>query len=522
MRNRIRPIIRASPGLRTLVARSGHRDGDRIDGVQWKHGGTLTISGVAAATKVKNRPALAVIADEYDEITRSMPELGDMYERMKARTRTYEGRAKLILNSTPTTEEEGIYPLYRAAQIWRWVVSCPECGVLDELQFANLTWPSVDGIADADLIEASDDVVYVCPHCGGSWGEPERREIVTSGQWECTTPERPGKMKSVAWSTLYSPFTTLAKIAAASIRAEAAPAKMIQFRNEWLVQPVEKSLGSAKGDIHQIAQLRKEFAQGLSPHETDVPADVRCIVAGADVQGNCLWAVYLGVMADGRYKTLWAGKRNDLSQIEEDVRADWMCRTTGEMVPVVRGFVDSGYRTHEVYEFCRRSAVWRPCKGSGDSNPVPIRVSNVAPGTRGKRAALGGETLYVLSPRYFKDQLDELMGSGSLDLPANCPDLYIRHLASEHKKLIKTASGYAERWVLRVPGGQNHMLDATYYALAAARQEQVHALPAGQTPIPDAPNPPKEAEKEQEEPKRERIQIPSGPSTGGGLGFRAM
>lgn len=528
MRNRIRPIIRASPQLKAMVARVGHRDGDRVDGVTWKHGGTLTISGVAAATKVKNRPALAVIADEYDEIVRSFPELGDMYERMKARTRTYHGRAKIIVNSTPTVEDEGIYPLYLSAQIWRWEVACPRCGVFDELSFGNVKWPTVDGVANADSVEAGEQAYYQCPHCEGTWSEPDRRAIITGGHWVCMTPDRPGRAKSVAWSTLYSPFTSISKMAGAAIRAEGNPAKAIQFRNEWLVQPVEQSLGSGKGDIHQIAQLRREWAQGLHPWETDVPEDVRCIVAGADVQGNHLWAVYLGVMANGRYKVLWAGRRDDMSQVERDVREDWECRATGEILPVVRGFIDSGYRTAEVYDFCRKSSVWRACKGSSDAQAAPIRVSSVVHGSRGaKKNAIGGDLVHILSPKYFKDQLDELMSKGDLGLPSNCADTYIRHLASEHKKLVKTSNGYAERWVVRVPGAANHMLDATYYALAAARESNVHQLTEF---VPDMPTSPQIVERpELEEAKKgpeaiapaRRVEI-VGPNMIGGLGFKPM
>lgn len=517
MRNRIRPIIRASPSLRSMIARSGQRDGDRVDGVTWKHGGTLTISGVAAATKVKNRPALCVIADEYDEIVRSFPELGDMYERMKARTRTYHGRAKILVNSTPTTEEDGIYPLWRQAQIWRWVVPCPHCGAVDELHFDQVRWPDD---MPADMVESSEAAWYECRHCGGAWTEPERRGIYTAGHWECVTPDRSGRTKSVSWSTMYSPITSMGRIAAAYLRALENPAKMIQFRNEWLVQPVEQSLGSGKGDLHQIAALRREWQQGLHPWETDVPDDVRCIVAGADVQKGHLWAVYIGVKTHGRYVVLWAGRRDSMATVEQDAREEWICRSTGEIIPIVGAYMDSGYDTHAVYSFCRSSAIWRPCKGSGDNATTPIRISSVTPGKRG-RGGVGGELVAILSPKYFKDQLDDLMARGDLTLPGNCPETYLRHLASEHKKLVKLPSGsYVERWVPRTPGAANHMLDASYYALAAARNAGVHQLADTD---PDAPLMPATVETVEAiaPPPQPREEI-VGPHGLGGLGFRAM
>ena len=468
MRDRFRAMIRASPLLKEQIMRSGSQSADRMDGVQWKSGGYTNVSGVAASQKLKGKPVRVLIGDELDEMIRFNPELGDPRERMRTRLRTFAGRSKLILDSTPTSEEVGIWPAYQSSQQWTWMARCPHCGGLQKMVFPRVKWEKVDGKhPDPDMLSRDRLARYECEHCSGLWDDAQRDTAVRSGEAVCLTPERSGECKGMHLNVLTSPLVSLSVTAAQFLKVRENPAALIQFKNEWLAEPTTGTVATNVSGKSFLDTLRTELEQGTNPGDCDVPEDVRAIVGGADVQGDHLWAVYIGVCARGRYRVLWAGRRQSLSDLSNDSKANWLCSATGEHVRFARGFVDSGYRTAEVYEFSRLTGgLWQSVKG-GHDEPVPIQPRNMAKG-QGRGRAMGGDLVNILAPLHFKDEVDRLFGTGNLLLPKDAPELYLRHLTSEIKKYVKTSAGMKLRWVPRYEGIANHMLDATYYAIAAA------------------------------------------------------
>lgn len=469
MRDRFRPMIRASPAIKSQIMRSGSQSADRMDGVQWISGGYTNVSGVAASQKLKGKPVRVLIADEVDEMIKFNPELGDPRERMRTRLRTFSGRSKLILDSTPTAEDIGIWSYMQTTQQWTWGARCPHCGHVQQMLFPQVKWEREDGKhPDPDKLAREHLAYYECIECAGHWDDAQRNTAVQSGEGMCLTPDRGGEFKSVHLNVLTSPLVSLSVCAAQFLRCKENQAALIQFKNEWLAEPVTATVSTNVTGKSFLETLRTEMDQGPEPGDGDVPDDVRVIVGGADVQGDHLWAVYVGICNGGKYRVLWAGRRQSLSDLADDARAPWLCRATGEYLKFVRGFVDSGYRTAEVYEFCRLTGgLWQSVKG-GHDEPVPIQQRNVARAQGGRGRAIGGDLVNILSPMHFKDELDRLLGSGNLTLPKNASELYLRHLTSEVKKYIKTPTGQRLRWVPRYNGIANHMLDATYYAIAAA------------------------------------------------------
>jgi phage terminase large subunit GpA-like protein len=166
MRDRFRPMIRASPGLKSEIMRSGSQSADRVDGVQWKSGGYTNISGVAASQKLKGKPVRVLIGDELDEMIRFNPELGDPRERMRTRLRTFAGRSKLILDSTPTSEDQGIWVAWLESQQWTWAARCPHCGELQQMLFPQVRWDRTESgeHPDPEVVARDRLAWYECVH----------------------------------------------------------------------------------------------------------------------------------------------------------------------------------------------------------------------------------------------------------------------------------------------------------------------------------------------------------------------
>lgn len=467
MRDRFRPMIQASPGIAKRVPRGRTRDAARVDGVSWDNGGYLNITGMASSNKVKGKPVRILGADEWDEGIKYCTDLGDMRGRCRTRLRTFAGRSKLVITSTPTGEDVGIWVLWQEAQQWGYFVPCPDCGHFQQLIFAHVIWPrDEDGNhPDPEEIYRERSARYQCEACESLWTDGQKHTAVKAGRWECLTPERGGLIKGIHLNSLYSPVVSLSWAAREYLLAMDNGQKMIQFRNETLAEPQSRSIATSNTK-ELVLQARQEWKQGLMPGDGDVPEDVQAIVAGADVQGNHLWATFVGVGPDSHWYPLWAGRCPDMATLEEWSRKPWICHSTGEEIQVSAGFIDSGYRTQEVYAFCQTSAIWKACKGSHE-NPMPIKASQVTRGSRGR--TIGGDLVFLLAPTYFKDMVDSALGQSRLHLPADMPEVYLKHVTAEVKKMVRTNSGSVFRWVPRFTGAANHLLDATCYAFAAAQ-----------------------------------------------------
>lgn len=477
VRDRLRPIFQASPFGRGMKAADL-----RLGGVSFPGGGNLNVIGVGSPNALKGRPARWVLFDEYDEAIRYSRAAGSPLERARTRTRTFGSLARVVLTSTPTVEDDGIHPEYERSRRHVWHCACPHCGEYQELQMGQIKWPRTpDGSSSEspDAIAARDLAWYECLHCSRAWTNAQRLQAIAGGRIHCLDPDRPMRQVGLHVSVLYSPDVSLSAIAAQFLSSLHDPEKLKQFRNEWLALPLADIVRTSSTDQAHLATKGYMGYEMPAPdwwrseQPPQAPDWVRAVTWGFDVQGSEAWGLCLGWGDHGENVVLWAGRFAGSSDLEDAAHAyarPWIVEG-GELVRPRRGMMDSGYRTHEVYRVCARTAGLIPSKGRQDGT-LPMSMSQVDR-QDGNRRTVGRTELAILWTTYWQDivaaGLDAEPGRGRhhTHLPQNPPAELYRHLCAERKKQVKRRDGqivYA--WVAH--DSQNHLRDCLAYATAAA------------------------------------------------------
>jgi phage terminase large subunit GpA-like protein len=485
VRDRLRPIFQASPFGRGLKASEM-----RLGGVTFPGGGSLNVIGVGSPNALKGRPARWVVFDEYDEALRYSSSAGSPYERAATRTRTYGSLRRIVLTSTPTVEDAGIHPIVEAARRYEWHCPCPHCGTFQRLELGQVWWPrGEDGQSSEspDAISSRHLARYLCKECSQPWTDAQRMQAIASGREHCLDPDRPMRTVALpAMSVLYSPDVTISETAAQFLRALADPVSMVQFRNEWLAEPRSEIVRTASTD--QAHLMARQLSGYLMPsadwwEHGEIPACpdwVRSITWGYDVQGSEVWGLCRGWGDKGESIILWAGSfrgSGDLENAATAFRRPWY-NACGEIQPI-RGCMDSGYRTHEVYRVCATTSRLIPSKGRQDGT-LPVSMSQVDRQGANRRI-VGQVALAVVWTTYWQDEvaraLEQDPGRGPLSchLPENSPAFLLRHLCAERKKPVKRRDGkVVSAWVAH--DSQNHLRDCLVYSQVAAGVAKVHDL----------------------------------------------
>jgi phage terminase large subunit GpA-like protein len=476
VRDRLRPIFQASPFGRGLKANDM-----RLGGVTFPGGGSLNVIGVGSPNALKGRPARWVLFDEYDEALRYGAANGDPLERAKTRTRTYGSLARVVLTSTPTVENKGIWPEYEKARRYEWHVPCPKCGCHQALDMGQVKWPkNTDGNCSEtpDRIAADNLAWYECVHCRAAWTDAQKRRAVADGRPFCLDEDRPMRQVALHVSVLYSPDVPLSKVAAQFLSAVDDPDKLIQFRNEWLAEPRREIVRTTSVDQAHLASLALPGYAMPAPdwwRSEDAPVApdwVRAVTWGFDVQGAEIWGLCRGWGDYGESVVLWCGSFSGLDHMEDALtafRREWVMYG-GEVRSPVGGLMDSGYRTQEVYRACARTPGLLPSKGV-QVGTVPVHMSHID--REKNRGIIGRTDLAVVWTTYWQDvtaaELEAGPGRGRnvVHLPANAPAYLYRHLTAERKVAVKGRNGQIS-YIWKPVHNDNHLRDCLVYSRAAA------------------------------------------------------
>lgn len=479
VRDRLRPIFQASPFAKGLRAQDM-----RLGGVSFPGGGALNVIGVGSPNALKGRPARWVLFDEYDEAIRYSQAAGSPLERAKTRTRTYGSLRRIVLTSTPTTEDAGIWPEYEASRRYEWHVPCPHCGAFQPLEMSGIKWPRT---ADGDCSQTPDRIAadslawYECASCHEPWTDAQKRRAVSDGCGVCLDEDRPMRQVALHVSVLYSPDVSLSEIASQFLSSLDDPEKLKQFRNEWLAEPRREIIRTTSTDQAHLATLALPGYEMPAPDwwQSDItpraPEWVRGVTWGFDVQGAEVWGLCRGWGDHGESIVLWCGSfkggaGEDLEGAAQAFRREWI-GLGGELIRPRFGFMDSGYRAHEVYRICARTAHLHPSKGLRDGK-VPTMTTQVDR-QDGNRRTVGQVELHTLWTTYWQDQVAAELeagpgrGRGVCHLPSNAPTYLYRHLLAERKVAVRTRNGTMS-YVWKAHSSENHLRDCMVYARAAA------------------------------------------------------
>ena len=468
-KERVMPMFRESVGLQGKVddgkpGRTASRKSSNTIRIKHYPGGYLAFASSMTASGLATRPIRVALFDEIDRYGKTRE--GDPIKLGIQRTTNFYNR-KIGLVSTPTIEGmSSIEAWWKISDKRRFWVPCAECGTFQILKWENVYWEKGNPGAS----------IYVCPHCGASIRERQRDEMVQLGEWRAEAPD--SRYRGYHVNSLYSPWVKFSSLAEEweEVCASRDQKGKMEFWNLKLGLP-----WAAVGTNRKLASLlalRDDRLRG------SVPSGAKGLVAGVDVQEDGFW-YEIRAFSAGHVPTSWCVR-------EGFIPADWASVTLeslqgreypyhpafdalrevlweseytgpgGEEFTVRLAGVDSGYKTTEVYDFCRFHRGFAvPVKGVRTMQ-VPHKFSNVDfyPGT-GKPVP-GSLRLCRLDVTQYKERLASFLSiapddPGAWLFHSEFPEGHAEHYLSEYKN----DKGF---WDC-LSGKPNHLWDASVYAL---------------------------------------------------------
>lgn len=505
-KNRLEPLIEATPKLRAAVSKRRAKDATNTVLAKTFRGGSLSIGGANSAASLAARSIRLLVLDEVDRYPAELVGEGSTIQVALKRTVAYRGRRRVLLLSTPTVKDAPIDAWYKRGDQRRFYVPCPSCDHMHALEWRNVHWQNEDP-ATARLH---------CPSCDHAIDDAERVSILNGGEWraECAAPKDRRVASFHLWEA-YSPFSSLREIvgnflAARILQKGGDNAEMHTWQNTTLGEPVEPEAGEG---VEPHALLSR-----LEVYEADVPSQVCFLTMGVDTQDDRLEALVVGW---GPGEEAWLVDRQRLVgqtsepgpwlQLEELLAREY-ARAGGGRMGISASCLDTaGHRTTEAYAFAskqRQRARHRvhACIGRDGQRPI---VSSPSPRTWGKEAR--PVELYTIGVDAAKDLIQTRLaleepagedgarstgaGPGRIHFPASdwVDEELAKQLTSE-RLVTKYSKGIPVKvWKQIRP--QNEMLDCLVLALAALRLARVDltmlASRMGQTEAPTAQATPK-------------------------------
>lgn len=458
-KQRIAPMIEATPALRGRVAESRARDSGNTVQVKEFEGGLLIITGANSGAGLRSMPIRFLFMDEVDEYPGDVDGQGDPVALAEKRTATF-ARRKVLLTSTPTLKGlSRIEREYLESDQRRFFVRCPLCGYAE-----HLTWrdPAHHHI---EWEEGHPETAHmVCAGCGERVEERFKTEMLERGEWRATA-EAVNRTVGFHLPALYSPlgWKSWAKCAAEFLSAKEDPFRLKTWVNTVLGETWEERGDSVNaGDL---SSRRERF-------KAEVPTGVGVLVAAVDVQGDRLEAVVKGYGA-GEESWLIAftqlhgdPARADVWQELDQFLSQEFEHESGQKLRVETTVVDSGgAHTEHVYRYTRARFSRRV---------FPVKGGSIAGRPLVERPSVHNQyrvPLFVLCVDTGKDVVLSRLrigspGPGYVHLPEWTDEEYLAQLTAEKaiRKYVK-GRGAVREWVkLRE---RNEALDLEVYALAA-------------------------------------------------------
>lgn len=453
-----------------IEKRGSKRTGDKILSKEFS-GGSLDMASMQSAPGLRSDSIKALIMDELDGAPIFLKGEGDPRAIAKARTRAWGARKKILYISTPTTTEESkINELYLTGDQRKYFVPCPHCGHFQALEWVGLKFKRDD---DKCLIKGS--VYYECVECKKEIREHHKRVLLRGGEWRPTAKAKKRGFRSYHINALYSPpgMDDWESIVENWLESKNEPNKLRSFINLILGEPfVERG---------EAPSYEKVLARKGGYHAGTVPEESLCMTMGADIQKN---RIECEVVAWGARKRSWSVAYYVFKAESGDVELDDINAGCWEKLkellingisgqPIQMSFIDSGYATGKVYEFCAQfSAGVYPVMGEGRAKYKRRQI--ITP----RNVTDYDVVRYDLNTDMLKDEVAAFLRketplekgnypAGFCHFPEEYGPEYFKQLTAEEKFLKQDANGNKFYVWLNRRNRANEALDCRCYNLAA-------------------------------------------------------
>lgn len=439
-------------------------------------GGRLVLVGANSATGLASRPIRILLCDEVDRFPASASGgEGDPISLAAKRTSTFWNK-KIGLFSTPTTEGASRIDVeFESGTKEFWSCSCPNCGEFHTLDFEQMI-TDFDEYSDASghKTVVVKSVKWRCPDCGNEFGELEMKN--SEQKYFAQNPEAAANgIRSFFINGFVSPWLSWKEI-----MQEWYEARGDAVREQVVYNTRFGKSYRVKGEYSD----ENEFLRRREKYSAELPDGVKVLTAAVDVQDNRLEYEICG-WGDGEecyaiQKAQIAGKPNKFetwAQLDEILEREYHFADNSAL-KIARTFIDSGYSTENVYNYCR-SRMTRgrfPIKGYGafgvpliykftKVDGVMLVILGVNMGKQEVFNRLGLETPGKLFFHYPLE--DYLLGGRGYD------QVYFKQLIAEHRVIRWTGGTAHQAWEPIYKGVRNEALDLRCYNICAIKSLRV-------------------------------------------------
>jgi phage terminase large subunit GpA-like protein len=457
---RIGGLFRDTKCLRGKLTDERARDGKNATLSKHFDGGFLEIVSPTESS-LSSRPIRYLYFDEVSAADTSGTLGADPLEVARKRLATFAFNSREILTSTPRLIGCRVSTEYNNSTRELFYIPCVHCGFFQVLDFDRLT-------------EAASPE-YRCMSCDQAAKQAKYRAAMHDGEWrpERTHDEETGEKltcRGFKLNSLYSHVISWAELKkewreAQELKKEFNDSSKLQvFINTRLAEPYASDLGE-KVDEMGLMNRREEYCAQL-------PAGVKCLTAGADVQENRIEFTLLGW---GDNMECWVIDHvalpgyTDQPKVWEDLTRElfdkWFYYADGAKLQCHQIFIDGGFRTEFVRAWAKNKMPrvmmtfgWRgPDKGILMGKPswkygVPAQFTG---GHSCKADILG---------TFLRNQANE--GPGVWHFPTHLDGQYFAGLTSEVAVEVSKKGRREIEWHV-VGNARNEQLDCAVYGYAA-------------------------------------------------------
>lgn len=463
---RIDPMIRETPALRSRFAKPASRDAANNMFVKEFDGGMLILTGANSASDLASMPIRYLYGDEVDRWPHDVDGEGDPLDLAQQRTVTYRSRKKIFLTSTPTIKGISVIEReFKASDQRYYFVPCPHCGHKQTLRWKDedgtfrLRWER-DAVTGRHLPKTAR---YLCEECGVLIEERFKQSMLAGGRWQATAPAPEDGTVGYHLNALYSPFYSWAEMVIDFLKAKGVPEKLRVWTNTKLAETWEE-IGFAL-NANALAKRLEKYDRGV------VPSAAAVLVGSADVQGDRIEAKIIAFGAGEEswlvdYEIFWGDPSRDATvwhQLDEWRRREFQHPGIGRPVRLSIFGIDSGDQADAVYEYVlpRQAERVFAIKGFEYLSRPGLATEGTA-----KRSHI---RLFNFATVAAKDRIIsrlqiEQPGPGYIHLPDWVPEQYLDQMTSEKKMLRKDPRRGTVK-VEYVRTGRNEALDLEVYAL---------------------------------------------------------
>jgi phage terminase large subunit GpA-like protein len=491
---RINPMVESTPALAEVVGLSRSRQSTSKILLRTFQGGFWKFSGANSAASLRSKPIRYLFADEVDSWDPDVDGEGDPLGLARKRCATFPNRKELVVSTPKIAGSSRIDFEYRRTDQRRYFVPCPDCGVMQALQWGGVKIVTEDGKREAfyvcgggvdgfnafhpdSLIPSIDGV-----GCGSLIADWQKTAMLAAGEWRATAPEGHDRAHGYHLSSLYSPhgWRSWTEIASDWLAAQGDPSRLKIVVNTDLAECWQQEDGETL-DEDKILVRREDYgagvaraAQGLRPL---IPRGVIALTAGADTQDNRLEVSVWGWGAGEEswligHWVIWGcpAEREPWAKLDGVLLSEWPTED-GRVLRIAASSVDvAGHYTDEAIDYCRprfASNVFGTIGRAGDRPIWPSRP--IKPKKKDRKYAS-----YVVGIDQAKQVIyarlkRETPGAGYIHLPATVGREYVEQLAAEALVTHFAKGRPVISWRVRSAGRRNEALDCAVLALASLR-----------------------------------------------------